>query len=45
MKPASWCDPAAFHFDTLGVKRFADALMMDRVGVTMPLVTRKVEPA
>jgi len=31
-----WGGPAAFGFDTLNAKYFADALMMDMVGITIP---------
>lgn len=31
-----WRDPSAFRFDTLNAKYFADALMMDRAGITIP---------
>jgi len=31
-----WSGPAAFCFDTLSAKYFADALMMDMVGISIP---------
>jgi len=31
-----WNGPAAFRFDTLNAKHFADALMMDMVGISIP---------
>lgn len=31
-----WCGPGAFGFDTLSAKHFADALMMDMVGIAIP---------
>lgn len=31
-----WAGPAAFSFDTLAAKHFADALMMDMVGIAIP---------
>lgn len=31
-----WSGPAAFGFDTLSAKYFADALMMDMVGIAIP---------
>jgi hypothetical protein len=31
-----WAGPAAFGFDTLSAKHFADALMMDMVGIAIP---------
>ncbi|MHB1145673.1 MAG: hypothetical protein ACYCZS_12325 [Thiobacillus sp.] len=31
-----WGGPAAFSFDTLSAKHFADALMMDMVGIVIP---------
>lgn len=40
-----WSGAYAFKFDVLGTKYFADALMMDMVGVTIPPVVQKVEPA
>ncbi len=40
-----WSGPAAFRFDVLGAKYFADALMMDMVGITIPPAMQKVEPA
>jgi hypothetical protein len=40
-----WNGPAAFCFDTLSAKYFADTLMMDMVGIAIPPVAHKVEPA
>jgi hypothetical protein len=40
-----WSGPAAFSFDALSAKHFADALMMDMVGITIPPAAQKVEPA
>lgn len=40
-----WRGPAAFGFDTLGAKYFADALMMDMVGIAIPPVVQKAESA
>jgi hypothetical protein len=40
-----WGGPAAFSFDALSAKYFADALMMDMVGITIPPAAQKVEPA
>lgn len=40
-----WSGNHAFRFDVLGAKHFADALMMDMVGITIPPVMQKVEPA
>jgi hypothetical protein len=40
-----WSGANAFRFDVLGAKYFADALMMDMVGITIPPVVQKVEPA
>lgn len=40
-----WRGPAAFSFDTLGAKYFADALMMDMVGIAIPPVVQKAESA
>lgn len=40
-----WRGPSAFAFDTLGAKYFADALMMDMVGIALPPVVQKVESA
>jgi hypothetical protein len=31
-----WAGPAAFSFETLAAKHFADALMMDMVGIAVP---------
>lgn len=31
-----WAGPAAFSFDILGAKHFADVLMMDMVGIAIP---------
>jgi hypothetical protein len=31
-----WSGPGAFGFDTLNAKHFADALMMDMVGIAIP---------
>jgi hypothetical protein len=39
-----WRGPAAFRFDALGAKHFADALMMDMVGITIPPMAQKVVP-
>lgn len=40
-----WGGAAAFSFDALGAKYFADALMMDMVGIAIPPVAQKVESA
>lgn len=40
-----WSGPAAFRFGVLSAKYFADALMMDMVGITIPPLVQKVEPA
>lgn len=40
-----WGGPTAFTFDTLSAKYFADALLMDMVGIAIPPVVKKVEPA
>lgn len=40
-----WGGPSAFSFDTLGAKYFADALMMDMVGIAIPPLAQKAEPA
>lgn len=36
-----WRGPGAFSFETMNAKYFADALMMDRVGITIPTAVRK----
>ncbi|MDP1864689.1 MAG: hypothetical protein Q8K52_12370 [Thiobacillus sp.] len=36
-----WRGPGAFGFDSMNAKYFADALMMDRVGITIPSAARK----
>lgn len=38
-----WRGPSAFRFDTRSAKHFADALMMDMVGITIP-PTAKMSP-
>lgn len=40
-----WRGPAAFGFDALSAKYFADALMMDMVGIAIPPAVQKAEPA
>ncbi|AAZ96249.1 hypothetical protein Tbd_0296 [Thiobacillus denitrificans ATCC 25259] len=40
-----WRGPAAFGFHTLGAKYFADALMMDMVGIAIPPAVQKAESA
>ncbi len=35
-----WRGPSAFRFETRSTKHFADALMMDMVGITIPPTTR-----
>ncbi|NDP47634.1 MAG: hypothetical protein GZ085_04430 [Sulfuriferula multivorans] len=36
-----WRGPDAFSFESMNAKYFADALMMDRVGITIPSAVRK----
>jgi hypothetical protein len=40
-----WRGEAAFRFDVLGAKYFADALMMDMVGIAIPPSAQKAESA
>lgn len=39
-----WTGPAAFSFDTLAAKHFADALMMDMVGIAIPPEAQEMHP-
>ena len=39
-----WGGLAAFAFDVLNAKYFADALMMDRVGIAIPPGVQKRKP-
>lgn len=38
-----WAGPAAFQLDALTLKYFADALMMDMVGIAIPRAAQKAE--
>lgn len=39
-----WAGPAAFRLDALTLKYFADALMMDMVGIAIPQAAQKAGP-
>lgn len=39
-----WAGPAAFSFDTLAAKHFADVLMMDMVGIAIPPDVQEKHP-